>query len=165
MQDNLKARAKEINELLEQKAYIYVCGDAANMAREVNTILAQILAEQRGITEAKAEEVVKNMRAANQYQVRETLPSQNSPQTGPVLYPPLCRLCNLEHLHLSCAPRKLLLTCLVGGCLVVIRLFKAKCSIRKRHGYMYSHQWGVLMPGFAGSVGNFTRRSMSLWLN
>jgi hypothetical protein len=73
VQHKLKERAKEINDLLEKKAYIYVCGDAANMAREVNTILAQILAEQRGISEAKAEEVVKNMRAANQYQVCETL--------------------------------------------------------------------------------------------
>ena len=47
-----------------------MCGDAANMAREVNAVLAQILSEQRGISEAKAEEIVKNMRAANQYQVR-----------------------------------------------------------------------------------------------
>jgi hypothetical protein len=46
-----------------------VCGDAANMAREVNTVLGQILAKERGISEAKAEEIVKNMRAANQYQV------------------------------------------------------------------------------------------------
>jgi hypothetical protein len=57
-----------------KKAYFYVCGDAANMAREVNAILAQILAEQRGISEAKAEEIVKNMRAANQYQVSINLP-------------------------------------------------------------------------------------------
>ncbi|EON98957.1 putative nadph-cytochrome p450 reductase protein [Phaeoacremonium minimum UCRPA7] len=68
VQHLLKARGKEINELLEKKAYFYVCGDAANMAREVNTVLAQILSEQRGISEAKAEEIVKNMRAANQYQ-------------------------------------------------------------------------------------------------
>ncbi|KAK3318524.1 NADPH-cytochrome P450 reductase [Apodospora peruviana] len=68
VQHRLKERAKEINELLEKKAYFYVCGDAANMAREVNNVLAQILAEQRGIPEAKAEEIVKNMRAANQYQ-------------------------------------------------------------------------------------------------
>jgi hypothetical protein len=39
------------------------------MAREVNSVLSQILSENRGITEAKAEEIVKNMRAANQYQV------------------------------------------------------------------------------------------------
>ncbi|KAB5532604.1 hypothetical protein GE09DRAFT_1063763 [Coniochaeta sp. 2T2.1] len=68
VQHRLKERSKEINELLEKKAYFYVCGDAANMAREVNHVLAQILAENRGITEAKAEEIVKNMRAANQYQ-------------------------------------------------------------------------------------------------
>ncbi|KAF4857147.1 NADPH--cytochrome P450 reductase [Colletotrichum siamense] len=68
VQHRLKERAEEINHLLEKKAYFYVCGDAANMAREVNTVLGQILSEQRGISEAKAEEIVKNMRAANQYQ-------------------------------------------------------------------------------------------------
>ncbi|TPX07343.1 uncharacterized protein E0L32_010765 [Thyridium curvatum] len=68
VQHRLKERAEEVNELLQKKAYFYVCGDAANMAREVNAVLAQIIAEQRGISEAKAEEIVKNMRAANQYQ-------------------------------------------------------------------------------------------------
>jgi hypothetical protein len=43
------------------------------MAREVNTVLAKIIAEQRGIPEAKAEEIVKSMRSANQYQVRSRL--------------------------------------------------------------------------------------------
>lgn len=70
VQHRLKERAKEVNELLQQKAYIYVCGDAANMAREVNTVLGQIIAEQRGVPESKGEEIVKNMRASNQYQVR-----------------------------------------------------------------------------------------------
>ncbi|KAI1337402.1 NADPH-cytochrome P450 reductase [Xylariaceae sp. FL0016] len=68
VQHRLKELGKEINELLQKKAYLYVCGDAANMAREVNTVLAQIIAENRGIIEAKGEEIVKNMRAANQYQ-------------------------------------------------------------------------------------------------
>lgn len=70
VQHLLKQQGKIINELLEQKAYFYVCGDAANMAREVNAVLVQIIAEHRGKTETKAEEIVKNMRAANQYQVR-----------------------------------------------------------------------------------------------
>lgn len=70
VQHLLKKQGKEINELLEKKAYFYVCGDAANMAREVNAVLAQIIAEHRGVSEAKGEEIVKNMRAANQYQVR-----------------------------------------------------------------------------------------------
>lgn len=64
----MKDFAKEINELLEQKAYFYVCGDAANMAREVNTVLAQIISEQRGVPESKGEEIVKAMRANNSYQ-------------------------------------------------------------------------------------------------
>ncbi|KAI9171035.1 NADPH--cytochrome P450 reductase [Paramyrothecium foliicola] len=68
VQHRLKEMAKEVNELLSQKAYFYVCGDAANMAREVNSVLAQIIAEGRGVSEAKGEEIVKNMRAANQYQ-------------------------------------------------------------------------------------------------
>ncbi|KAG6012887.1 hypothetical protein E4U43_007594 [Claviceps pusilla] len=68
VQHRLKERSKEVGELLSQKAYFYVCGDAAHMAREVNTVLAQIIAESRGVPEAKGEEIVKNMRAANQYQ-------------------------------------------------------------------------------------------------
>ncbi|KAL7915935.1 NADPH cytochrome P450 oxidoreductase [Trichoderma velutinum] len=68
VQHRLKERSAEISDLLSQKAFFYVCGDAANMAREVNTVLAQIIAEGRGVSESKAEEIVKNMRAANQYQ-------------------------------------------------------------------------------------------------
>jgi NADPH-ferrihemoprotein reductase len=79
----LQEQAKEINELLQQKAYFYVCGDAANMAREVNQVLVKIIAEQRGIPEAKAEEIVKSMRSANQYQVR--FPLFHRPST--ILFP------------------------------------------------------------------------------
>ncbi|KAL2189731.1 hypothetical protein L209DRAFT_679171 [Thermothelomyces heterothallicus CBS 203.75] len=68
VQHRLKERAKEVNELLQQKAYFYVCGDAANMAREVNAALTQILSAERGIPEARGEEIVKQMRQANQYQ-------------------------------------------------------------------------------------------------
>lgn len=65
------------------------------MAREVNTVLAQIVAEARGVSEAKGEEIVKNMRSANQYQVR-------SVYTDP-----------------SYHIRILLLTGFTGGCLVM----------------------------------------------
>jgi len=68
VQHRLRERAAEINDLLQQKAYFYVCGDAANMAREVNEILSQIISEHRGVDKKKAEEVVKGMRSANQYQ-------------------------------------------------------------------------------------------------
>ena len=64
----MKEHAEEINKLLEQKAYFYVCGDAMHMAREVNDVLGQIISEQRGVPKQKGEEIVKGMRAANQYQ-------------------------------------------------------------------------------------------------
>jgi len=68
VQHRLKERAEEVNKLLQEKAYFYVCGDAANMAREVNDILAQIISEQRGVDKKKAEDIVKSMRASGQYQ-------------------------------------------------------------------------------------------------
>ncbi|EMC91869.1 hypothetical protein BAUCODRAFT_28100 [Baudoinia panamericana UAMH 10762] len=68
VQHRLKEKAEEVNKLLEQKGYFYVCGDAANMAREVNEVLAQIISEQRGIPKEKAESIVKQMRTSNLYQ-------------------------------------------------------------------------------------------------
>ncbi|MCJ1465884.1 NADPH-cytochrome P450 reductase [Pseudocyphellaria aurata] len=68
VQQRLKERAAQVNELLLQKANFYVCGDAANMAREVSVVLGQIVAEQRGLTPEKGEEVIKTMRGSNQYQ-------------------------------------------------------------------------------------------------
>lgn len=97
VQHRLKERAQEVSDLLSQKAYFYVCGDASNMAREVNTVLAQIIAEGRGVSEAKGEEIVKNMRSANQYQVC----------SGYMLLPP----------HLI--GEHLLTELLAGGCLVI----------------------------------------------
>jgi NADPH-ferrihemoprotein reductase len=68
VQHQLEEYGEEVNKLLEQKAYFYVCGDAAHMAREVNTILGQMIAKYRNVPETKGEEIVKAMRASNQYQ-------------------------------------------------------------------------------------------------
>lgn len=68
VQHRLKEHADKVNKLLEQKAYFYVCGDAANMAREVNEVLSSIIAEKRGVSKQRGEEIVKQMRASNQYQ-------------------------------------------------------------------------------------------------
>ena len=72
VQHRLEEQAKEVNELLLQGAYFYVCGDAAFMAREVNTVLGKIIAQERGLTILQGEEVVKRMRTSNLYQVRTT---------------------------------------------------------------------------------------------
>ncbi|KAL2004014.1 hypothetical protein VTN02DRAFT_1077 [Thermoascus thermophilus] len=68
VQHKLRENATLVNDLLTQKANIYVCGDAANMAREVNIVLGQIIAEHRGLTPEKGEEIVKQMRSNGTYQ-------------------------------------------------------------------------------------------------
>ncbi|KAF1846828.1 uncharacterized protein K460DRAFT_367582 [Cucurbitaria berberidis CBS 394.84] len=68
VQDKIGEWGEEVNKLLEQKAYFYVCGDAAHMAREVNTLLGKIISKYRNVSETKGEEIVKAMRASNQYQ-------------------------------------------------------------------------------------------------
>ncbi|KAJ5488487.1 NADPH--cytochrome reductase [Penicillium diatomitis] len=68
VQHRLKEHAELVSDLLKQKANFYVCGDAANMAREVNIVLGHILAEQRGMPSDKGEEMVKHMRSSGSYQ-------------------------------------------------------------------------------------------------
>ncbi|KKY26869.1 putative nadph-cytochrome p450 reductase [Diplodia seriata] len=68
VQHKIEENAEIVDQLLQQKAYFYVCGDAANMARAVNDLLGQIISKQRGLPESKGEEIVKSMRASNQYQ-------------------------------------------------------------------------------------------------
>ena len=68
VQHRLKENAELVNDLLKQEANFYVCGDAANMAREVNLVLGHIIAEQRGIPVEKGEEIVKHMRSSGSYQ-------------------------------------------------------------------------------------------------
>ncbi|KAJ6259268.1 hypothetical protein Dda_6167 [Drechslerella dactyloides] len=68
VQHRLLEHAAEVDELLKAGAYIYVCGDAAHMARDVNATFGKIIAEHRGLTEAQGEEVVKRMRSSNKYQ-------------------------------------------------------------------------------------------------
>ena len=69
VQQRIQENAALVNDLLEKdKANFYVCGDAANMAREVNIALGKIISERRGVSLDRGEEVVKNMRSSNQYQ-------------------------------------------------------------------------------------------------
>ena len=68
VQHKLRENAALVSDLLKQKANIYVCGDASNMAREVSSTVAQILAEDRGVPVEKGEEIVKQMRSNGSYQ-------------------------------------------------------------------------------------------------
>lgn len=69
VQHRLAEHADLVHDLLTtQKANFYVCGDAANMARDVSNTLVKIISEKRGVSPEKAEEVVKGWRAAGVYQ-------------------------------------------------------------------------------------------------
>jgi NADPH-ferrihemoprotein reductase len=68
VQHLLKQNGKLVNDLLAKKANFYVCGDASHMAREVNEVLGQIIAQERGVDEKKAEQTVKSMRSSGVYQ-------------------------------------------------------------------------------------------------
>jgi hypothetical protein len=143
VQHRLKEHAKDVNELLLQKAYFYVCGDAANMAREVNTTLAQIMAEQRGIPESKAEEIVKSMRSSNQYQVLFhflfrpftldlrycTSVVGNCTNYKHSIKSDGCMHINMQLHLLGYSDRQRLLTTMTGGCLVIEPASK---QLRKR---------------------------------
>ena len=68
VQHLLRENGKLVNDLLLQKSNFYVCGDASHMAREVNEVLAEVIAKERGCDKAKAEQTVKGMRSSGVYQ-------------------------------------------------------------------------------------------------
>ncbi|KAF7553264.1 hypothetical protein G7Z17_g3764 [Cylindrodendrum hubeiense] len=68
VQDCLWNRRIDVNDLIQQKGYFYVCGDAANMARQVSDVLMQIIEEQRSVSREEAEDIIKEMRVTSKYQ-------------------------------------------------------------------------------------------------
>ena len=69
VQHKVAENGKEINRLLEQeKAYIYVCGDALKMARDVQKALTKVIAEERGVSEERAAELIRSLKTQNRYQ-------------------------------------------------------------------------------------------------
>jgi NADPH-ferrihemoprotein reductase len=70
VQQRLREKGSMVNELIQRNASFYVCGDAATMAKDVNSTLITILADQRGVSHNEAVSLVKEMRNSNRYQVR-----------------------------------------------------------------------------------------------
>lgn len=69
MQHRLKEHESEVFALLERGAAVYVCGDAARMAKDVKHVLVDIMAKGRRILHNEAELLIKEMRAEGRYQV------------------------------------------------------------------------------------------------
>lgn len=68
VQHKIAARSKEINELLEKGAFIYVCGDASRMARDVQNTFVEILTKERGVTTERATDLIRSFKIQNRYQ-------------------------------------------------------------------------------------------------
>ncbi|MDD7886784.1 assimilatory sulfite reductase (NADPH) flavoprotein subunit [Flavivirga sp. 57AJ16] len=68
VQHRMLENGKELYNWLESGAHFYVCGDAKNMAKDVDLALKQIIQQQGGVTLEKAEEYIKNLQLSNRYQ-------------------------------------------------------------------------------------------------
>lgn len=68
VQHRMKEYSKEINEVLANGGFFYICGDASKMARDVNAALVEIISTERNMSEDAAAEVVKGLKTSNRYQ-------------------------------------------------------------------------------------------------
>lgn len=68
VQDKLKAKSAQVWQWLQQGAYLYVCGDAERMAKDVQTTLIEIAQTEGGLNREAAEEWLKELRKQKRYQ-------------------------------------------------------------------------------------------------
>ncbi|XP_048122589.1 methionine synthase reductase isoform X2 [Alosa alosa] len=68
VQHNLLLHAKEVaNILLKEKGYFYVCGDAKNMAKDVNDVLVDIIVAEMEVDKLEAMKTIANLREEKRY--------------------------------------------------------------------------------------------------
>jgi sulfite reductase (NADPH) flavoprotein alpha-component len=67
VQHRMLEKKKELWNWLKEGSYLYVCGDAKEMAKDVDAALRQIAVEVGGLSEEKAREYFKQMRMEKRY--------------------------------------------------------------------------------------------------
>lgn len=68
VQDKIREQGVEVWQWLQEGAYVYVCGDASRMAKDVNQALIDVIAEQGKLSQEEAEEYLDNLREGKRYQ-------------------------------------------------------------------------------------------------
>ncbi|MDY4280138.1 MAG: assimilatory sulfite reductase (NADPH) flavoprotein subunit [[Pasteurella] mairii] len=68
VQHKILQKAQEVWAWLQQGAYIYVCGDAAKMAKDVENALLEVIEKQGNLSKDEAEELLNELREDKRYQ-------------------------------------------------------------------------------------------------
>ncbi|WP_150540054.1 assimilatory sulfite reductase (NADPH) flavoprotein subunit [Actinobacillus vicugnae] len=68
VQDKIREHGAELWQWLQEGAYLYVCGDASRMAKDVNQALLDVIVEQGQLSTDDAEEYLDNLREEKRYQ-------------------------------------------------------------------------------------------------
>jgi sulfite reductase (NADPH) flavoprotein alpha-component len=68
VQHRILENAAQIWQWLQEGAYLYVCGDATRMAKDVHEALILVAEQQGGLNREKAEEFINELRKAKRYQ-------------------------------------------------------------------------------------------------
>lgn len=67
VQDLIQQQAQKVWSLLQEGAYVFVCGDAKNMAPAVQKTFVTLLSTQGGLSVAQAEETIRTWRSEGRY--------------------------------------------------------------------------------------------------